>query len=340
LRALGWTPRTLGEQIPFYVANGDFKRVTMFGSAAVPALTAVLRAGSYERRVGAAGALGEMGDRTALKPLLAALKDSEAVVRAAAAAALAQMGQRQAVPELLILLRDRVRNVRVAALSALGHLGDPQAIDLMAELTNDREWEVRAVLAEALGRLGHRQALPAVQQLLRDGDPEVRQNAADALGKLGDDTAIESLVMAMVDEHTGVRQAAARAITMVDPYWERSERVMALLPQLLEAVQRGDPGVQFAASGLVRRLTGRTASELQTANLHMPGQGSRGDRVADLLVLLLRDRDEEVRLGAAEALGRLRSPACLPALQSALKDRSPWVQAAAELGLQQIALQE
>jgi HEAT repeat protein len=339
LHAMGWTPRTLGEQIPFYVANGDFKRVTMFGTPAVGALAAVLRAGSYERRVGAAGALGEMGDPGGLKPLLAALKDSEAVVRAAAAAALAQLGSAQAVPELIILLRDRVRNVRVAALTALGQLGDPVAIESMAALTNDREWEVRAALAEALGRLGDRRALPTVQELLKESDPEVRQNAADALGKLNDDSAIESLVMAMVDEHTGVRQAAARAIALVDPYWERSERVAALLPQLMEAVRRGDPGVQFAASGLLRRLTGRTVSELQTEHLHMPGQVSKGDRVADLLIVLLRDRDEAVRLGAAEALGRLRLPASLTALQSALHDPSPWVKAAVEYGLQRLTVE-
>lgn len=336
LQVLGWSPRTLGEQIPYYVASGDFKRVTMFGSAAVGALASVLRGGSYERRVAAAGTLGEMGDPSVLKPLVAALKDSEAMVRAAAAGGLAQLGNRQAAPAVMGLLRDRARNVRVAALSALGQLGDPQAIEEMAALTNDREWEVRAALAEALGRLGDRQALPTVMELLQDKDQEVRQNAADALGKLGDDSAVESLVMAMVDEHMGVRQAAARAIVMLDPYWERSERVAALLPQLLEAVRHRDPSVQFAATGLLRRLTGRTVAELQTTDLHMPGQ-IKGDRVADLLVLLLRDRDEEVRLGAAEALGRMRLTACVPALQSALNDHSPWVKAAAEHGLQQMA---
>jgi HEAT repeat protein len=336
LQALGWTPRTLGEQIPFHVASGDFKRVTMFGAAAVGALAAVVRAGSYERRVGAAGALGEMGDPGALKPLLAALKDSEAVVRAAAANALAQLGQPQAVPELIVLLRDRVRNVRVAALTALGQLGDPNAIASMAALTQDREWEVRAALAEALGRLADRRALPTVQELVMDGDPEVRQNAADALGKLNDESAIEHLIMAMVDEHSGVRQAAARAIAMVDPYWERSERVAALLPQLMEAVRRSDPGVQLAASGLLRRLTGRSVSELQTEHLHMPGQVSKGSRVADLLIVLLRDRDEDIRLGAAEALGRLRLPACATALQGALHDHSPWVQAAVATSLQRL----
>ena len=61
LRALGWVPRTLGEQIPYYVANGDFKRVAMFGAAAVNALAAVLRGGSDERRVAARDHVGRDG---------------------------------------------------------------------------------------------------------------------------------------------------------------------------------------------------------------------------------------------------------------------------------------
>ena len=128
LRALNWSPRTMGEQIPFYVACGDFKRVTMFGSAAISALTAVLRGGSYERRIAAAQALAEVGESGVLKPLLGALKDPEPLVRSAAANGLARLGDQQATHGLVSLLRDRERNVRVAVVSALGQLGDTQAV--------------------------------------------------------------------------------------------------------------------------------------------------------------------------------------------------------------------
>ena len=64
----------------------------------------------------------------------------------------------------------------------------------------------------------------------------------------------------MIDEQMGVRQAAARAAMMVDPYWQRSPRMQAVLPELQVALQQGDSGVQVAAAGLLRRLTGRSAS--------------------------------------------------------------------------------
>ena len=332
LRALNWTPRTMGEQIPFYVACGDFKRVTMFGSAAISALTAVLRSGSYERRVAAAQALAEIGEAGVLKPLLGALKDPEALVRSAAANGLARLGDRQAVPGLISALKDRERNVRVAVISALGQLGDKQALQPLQSLVNDREWEVRAVLAEALGRLGDKGAQATVMGLLHDRDQEVRQNAADAVGRVGDEGAIESLVLAMVDEHMGVRQAAARALSLLDPYWERNPKARALIPQLQEAMRHRDSGVQFAAAGLLRRLTGRTGMEIAPT----PGTemfGRTGNRAFDILQNLLRDPDDEVRLAAVEAIVRMKLAAGVPALQGVLSDKNRWVQQAADKGL-------
>lgn len=332
LYALNWMPRTPGEQIPFYVARGDFKRVSMFGALAINALAVVLRTGSDERRVAAANTLAELGEPSVVKLLVAALKDREAAVRSAAINGLARMGDVQAVSGLLPLLNDHDRNVRVAAVSALGQLADKAAITALTAMVSDREWEVRAVLAEALGRFGDPSVLPAVQELVKDSDQEVRQNAVEALGRVGDERAIDDLVRAMIDEDTGVRQAAARAATMLDPYWQRSPRIQALLPELQAAMRQSDSGVQVAAAGLLRRLTGRSAAELLSASSVRAG-GPVGDSLTEFFQRLLADGDEDVRLAATEALGRERSPATIPALQIALTDQSKWVRRAAEQGI-------
>ena len=330
LRALNWVPRTLGEQIPFYVASGDFKRVTMFGSAAVSALASVLRSGSNERRVAAANALSEMGDAAVLKPLIGALKDGEAMVRSAAANGLARVGDPQSSLALVPLLRDNVRNVRVAVINALGQIADRNSLNALLGMVNDREWEVRAVLAEALGKLSDKRALPVVLSLLNDRDQEVRQNAADALGKVGDDSVLENLVMAMVDEHMGVRQAASRAIMMVDAFWDRSPRVEGMVTELREAMKHRDTGVQTAAASLLRRLTGRALGG-GVAGLDTRKQT---DAVLDILTRLTRDTDEDIRLAAVEALVRTRMPGVIPTLQTSMNDSSKWVKRAADEGLQ------
>lgn len=329
LRALNWMPRTLGEQIPFYVASGDFKRVTMFGTAAINALAAVMRSGSPERRVAAAQALSEMGDAAVLKPLIGALKDGEAMVRSAAANGLARVNDPQSSQALIPLLRDKVRNVRVAAVVALGQIGDRYALESLHGLVNDREWEVRAVLAESLGKLADKRSQHIVLGLLNDRDQEVRQNAAEALGKVGDESVLESLVMAMVDEHMGVRQASSRAIIMVDPYWDRSPVVQGMLPDLREAMKHRDTGVQTAAAGIIRRLT------VQGAGGGAGGvTASQGEVVVNTLIRLTQDMDEDVRLAAVEALARTQQMTVIPALQSAMGDSSRWVKRAAEEGLQ------
>lgn len=327
---IGLGARTLGEQVPYYVATGDFKRAAMFGAPAFTALVAVLRGGSEDRRVEAAATLGESGDPSVVKPLMAALKDAEPSVRTAAANALARLGDKQVAPALLPLLKDQARNVRVAAINAVGQLGDRHALEVLMDLAVDPEWEVRTALGEALGNLGDARALPTVMGLLNDHDPEVRQSAAAALGRIGDESTIETLLMAMVDEHMGVRQAAARSLTMVDPYWERSDHVRALLPRLQEAMSDPDPAVQAAAAVLLRRLTGRSAAELLAAETRPIAQEE--DELVGLFTKLINDRDECVRLAAVEALGRLELPECIPTLQQSLRDASKWVQQAAERG--------
>jgi len=334
LRALGWSPRTPGEQIPYYVAIGDFKHVAGFGGAAIAALAGALRSESVERRVAVAEVLGEMDDPAAMKPLVAALKDAEPMVRTAAINGLAQLRFPQVATTLMPMLRDRAGNVRVAAVTALGQLGDSHTVELLLEMADDRDWEVRTALAEALGRLGDRRALKVVLTLLRDPDQEVRQSAADALGRVGDESVVEGLLMAMVDEHMGVRQAAARSLVMVEPYWERSERVLAFVPRLQEAMRNREPSVQKAAAGLLQRLTGRNAVELLALDTRKYARD--GDQITGMFERLLRDPDEYVRLAAAEALGRSQHPDGVPLLQAALSDPNKWVKQAAERSLETI----
>jgi len=333
LKGLNWTPQAVPEQAVFYVAAGDFKRATMFGSAATPSLVRVLQGDLDDRRVEAARALAELGDPTAFQPLIDALKDKEGIVRSAAANALAQLGDKRAVPELLTLLKDEQRNVRVSVVDALGHLGGSEILPHLRPLLKDKEWEVRAVLADAIGKLGDPGSAGDVLTLLEDKDGEVRQNAMLAAGRVRSEAALECLVLALVDEHIGVRQAAARAIKSVDPYWEQSPRVQSLVPQLRQALRLPNTGVQVAAANVLRRITGLSAVELANKEAEMAVARKAGEAFG-LVEPLLRDGDDEVRLAAVEAVVRLKLPAGVPALQGLLSDKSRWVKQAADAGLQ------
>jgi len=152
----------------------------------------------------------------------------------------------------------------------------------------------RASAAYLLGTIGGAESLPVLQKLLLDDpDAEVRIVAARALGHLGDPRAVAPLVLALEQELVppGITSAALLAVgeTAVDG---------------LRTVLRG-PGPRTRA----------LAAELLGVFGAIPA-------VPDLLGTL-RDRDSEVRIAAARALGRIAAPAAVPALVECLAVSEP-----------------
>jgi predicted NACHT family NTPase len=80
-------------------------------------------------RHAAAKALGRLGDRRAVEPLIARLGDKDSFVRRAAAEALGVLGDRRAVEPLIARLGDEDVWVRRAAEEALRRLGDGRAVE-------------------------------------------------------------------------------------------------------------------------------------------------------------------------------------------------------------------
>lgn len=70
------------------------------GDDRVDELARTLAGSSEKARMSAAVALGKLGDRRAMKPLVAALGDPSAQIRVVAAAALGQLGHRSSLPAL------------------------------------------------------------------------------------------------------------------------------------------------------------------------------------------------------------------------------------------------
>lgn len=118
-----------------------------------------------DRRADAAYVLGQMGDRRALDPLIAALRDEDTVVRTEAAAALGGLADRRAVPPLIRALYDAQWEVRSNAALSLGALADPTAIPPLIQLLDDPSAEVRFWTARTLGDLLAADALPALCRL-------------------------------------------------------------------------------------------------------------------------------------------------------------------------------
>jgi HEAT repeat protein len=181
---------------------------------------------SYVREA-AAQALGELGDKRAVKPLLSVLKKYSDAGRTgrAAATALGRLGDRRAVESLIDVLNDSV--LSESAAQALGMLGEPRAVDPLVDLLrgqynnypaedalvqfgpayavvplirtlDEASADVRVRIARVLGELHDERAVTALADLLRDSEDEVRSAAAKALGIQGNKRAVQPLIDALV----------------------------------------------------------------------------------------------------------------------------------------------
>jgi HEAT repeat protein len=166
--------------------------------------------------------------------------------------------------------------------------------------------------AIALASMGHAAFRPLTNQL-DSGNATVRRNAAWAIGELTNmppgerDDAVPRLISLLTDSDAWVRMAAARALGELRP----GSAVPALVANLADADTR------------VREVTVWALSELKDKRA-----------VAALCNVLLSDLRPDVRRGAAEALGEIRSSEALPSLKQALND--PAVSARAQWAINEI----
>lgn len=303
--------------------------LSRIGPAAAPALAEALARAAPGIRAGAAGVLGDLGERRAAPALLEALRGEYYAVRAAAALALGRLGDVQALPGLMNSLKDAEPEVRAAAVEALGRFATHDSLEAIANLLlDDPELMPRQAAVQALVRTRREDVIPYLMEALRDsywwyereqatgellnaiaglgnatvppliealGDAEgtVRRMAASVLGRLRDPRALEPLRMALYDTHFDVCQAAAQALAAFGP---------AALPVLLEALSHPEAWIRQQA---------------------LIGLGKIQDpQIPPALLGLLDDENRDVRKQAIQALGELRAESALPVLQELAASRA------------------
>jgi HEAT repeat protein len=199
----------------------------------------------------------------------------------------------------------------------------------------DTFWDVRRAAAKALGALGQKSAVPNLCELVKDPDHDVREAVLSALGQLHDQRALVSVISALMDVERTVRNLAQTVARKLDKDWERSAQARDALPEIQAALNHPDYWVRYSArllleelkidvSSLVEELKTSVADETETAPPHM---------ALPFLTDLLFDRDRDLRLAAAEALGRLRDRHAVSVLAAAARDADPAVQQAAHAAL-------
>jgi hypothetical protein len=226
--------------------------------------------------------------------------------------------------------------VRVAAVEAAARLETQQAAAALVQLLKDPMWDVRRAAAAALGKIPDPQAIGGLLTALGDSDADVREAAAVSLGRIGDLRGVGGLVLALVDRESNVRHAAAPALQQIRFKWSQTEEARRMIPDLRAAFNSGDPAVRYAASSVLQQLGAATGQRgaLDQGTSVMTAAGQKQRNVLSAFTEFLADPDRDIRLAAAETLGRLGDQRSASALMTALSDSDEDVRRAAAKSLE------
>ena len=275
LKDLGWMPEGLGldEQIKLCIEVENWDKLKQVGQAAVDKLRTALigESGWGISKINIAKALDKLGWKPEREYeriiFLMTTNKSNELVQAGASV----------VEPLIAALNDSVWWVRTIAHKYLGAIKDARAVQPLIMALKNEELKCEAV--QALGAIGDPRAISPLVEILK---PPVANSLADfvseALAAIGA-PAHEALFSLLKNDESNVRHSAIRALGAI----KCSEAVDHLIPMINDNHEGG-----------YRWSIARALGEI-------------GDRRAiEPLKAILKDKDQDVREKAKEALAKIQ----------------------------------
>lgn len=134
-------------------------------------------------RAEAAWALGEIGDKAGLKPLLKLLKDPKEEVRIEAAVALGRLGDQWGNDVIMKSLGSEDDECRLCAVYGLAYCPVPARMEVLLGILENEHWKIKLEAIKTLKKIGGSEAEELLKKAERDPHPAVRNAAAEALMK-------------------------------------------------------------------------------------------------------------------------------------------------------------
>jgi HEAT repeat protein len=212
------------------------------------------------------------------------LADSDPPVRANAIEVVAATKTVPLMPKVQRLVNDQFVPVRFLAILALGDLKYGLAENELMQLLKDKDQNVVIAAAYSLTKLGRPEYLKVFQNAVASDDQTVRANAALLLGKSGDRSTLTQKALWWTlqrrDSNDRVRFQAAESLAMLG-----DQNMYPKLWAMLISAYADDRVVGIRAMGALGTEQAKNA-----------------------LITMLDDGVLEVRLAAAEQLGKFQDP--------------------------------
>jgi len=215
--------------------------------------------------------------------LSSGLADPDPRIRASAIEVVASTRQQRLAPTLRRLIRDPVVPVRFAAILAIGDLRYSAAKSDVQQVFDEtkEDLNVRVAAAYTLFRLGSTQYIDFLRKAITSVNPTVRANAALVLGKAGDTQVLDVLYWALQDK-------------------DSDEQVL---------IQAAESIALLGDGRIYQRLWGKLISAYADDRIAgIRAMGALGtEQARNAIITMLDDGVVEVRLTAAEQLGKLHN---------------------------------
>ncbi len=160
---------------------------------------------NYKVKLSCADALGKIGDRYAVLPLMNIVEDeteSSAYVKESAISALGMLGDTKAVDSLVSILESKkglldkftfLKERALEALNKLNYKGD-RVFNAVVNSLRDESKQVRINAIEVLMNSNDERAVDLIKGMLNDACPEVVQNAVIALYNMLDKDILDEVI--------------------------------------------------------------------------------------------------------------------------------------------------
>ena len=187
----------------------------------------------YKVRLACADALGRIGDRFAVAPLIEVVKDEDeksVYLRESAVSALGLLGDTRALDPLVSILETKqgilnkftfLKERAIEALIKMGFGDNERVYKALKDSLSDESAQVRINAIEALMDSDNPKAFDTIKScLINDSDEEVKKNALIALYNLSDRTILDE-VIASSSYSDNLKM---EAVAILDEYESESER--------------------------------------------------------------------------------------------------------------------
>jgi HEAT repeat protein len=292
-------------------------------------------------------ALGELGDKRAVKPLEALLEDKNGHIRISAAIALGKLESKE---KSVIILSEELKRGNTGAIKGLDDLSPgwretelkDQAISGILTNTKGKTWQDRSGHISVLEKIDPewkssytaKNIIGFFIGALKEGNTLERESAAWMLGELSDNRCIEPLIDALGDQEKSVRQYAVKSLGIIGDSRAVEPLIKTLTNINEDSFIRGEAAEALGKIGDGRALDSvmgvAAKGPLNNAEMGLESTTLKviplvGKDEVDKLIKYMDDPNVRLRRFAARALGIIGDKRAVePLIEIAINTKLPF----------------